>query len=149
MKTVNDILQTLIAAVTSSGIASIIIYLIQRRDNKKREEAKNDDVSTKMLLGLAHDRVLSLTERYIRRGCITLKEKTNLKYLYNPYHELGGNGDCETGYDVCQSLNVVSEDIAEDRDIELKRKEFHLIHHDVFIDKEGNDGEENTTRNNC
>lgn len=46
-----------------------------------------------MLLGLAHDRIMSLGMEYINRGYITHDEYENLRrYLFEPYEALGGNG---------------------------------------------------------
>lgn len=71
-----------VAVFASTGFWS----WVQRRSERK-------DARTKMLLGLAHDRILSLCEEYLRRGCISRAEYENLdKYLYKPYIELGGNG---------------------------------------------------------
>ena len=124
----DETIKMIITAATSSGVMSLVIYLLQKRDRKKEEETKNDTATARMLLGLAHDRSLYLTERFIRRNAITSKEKTNLKYLYGPYKELGGNGDCETGYEVCQHLKVVGENRANELDIKVRRQEFGLNH---------------------
>lgn len=118
------IVTAVISALTSSGFMSLIIYLLQRRDKKKDLEDANSSAQTRMLIGLGHDRVISLTDRYVRRGSITLKEKRNLEYLYAPYRDMGGNGDCKIGYDACQELPVVSEEAAEQADIEFRRKEY-------------------------
>lgn len=118
------IITAVISALTSSGFMSFIIYLLQRRDKKKDLEDANSSAQTRMLIGLGHDRVISLTDRYVRRGSITLKEKRNLEYLYAPYRDMGGNGDCKIGYDACQELPVVSEEVAEQADIEFRRKEY-------------------------
>ena len=77
-----------------------------------------------MLIGLGHDRVIYLTDKFVRRGSITLKEKRNLEFLYAPYRDMGGNGDCKIGYDACQQLPVVSEEAAEQADVEYRRKEY-------------------------
>ena len=46
-----------------------------------------------MLIGLAHDRIMSLGMFYIERGWITADEYENLRdYLFRPYSSLGGNG---------------------------------------------------------
>lgn len=118
------IITAVISALTSSGFMSLIIYLLQRRDKKKDLEDANSSAQTRMLIGLGHDRVISLTDRYVRRGSITLKEKRNLEYLYAPYRDMGGNGDCKIGYDACQELPVVSDEAAEQADIEFRRKEY-------------------------
>lgn len=119
----NPIIEILVTAISSSGLMSLVMYLIQRRDKKRDDEAAKDSIQNKMLLGLAHDRILQLTDSIIKRGVITSKEKTNLKYLYEPYHELGGNGDCETGYEVCTHLKVVSDATADKIDVQTKRIE--------------------------
>jgi small subunit ribosomal protein S6 len=46
-----------------------------------------------MILGLGHDAIFRVAEKYIHRGGITTDELEDLdKYLYKPYSELGGNG---------------------------------------------------------
>lgn len=61
---------------------------------QKRAERK--DVKTELLVGLAHDRIMTLGMEYIHRGSITADEYENLShYLYEPYHKLGGNGSAE------------------------------------------------------
>lgn len=113
-----------ITALTSSGVMSLVIFLIQRRDKIKEKENENNTAQSRMLLGLAHDRIVFLTDCYVRRGAITLKEKRNLRFLYEPYSELGGNGDCKIGYEACEKLDVVSEEEAQERDAMIKRKEY-------------------------
>lgn len=117
------VLTAVLAALTSSGFMSLVVYLIQRHDKKAEKEHENDSAITRMLLGLGHDKILYLTDRYVRRGVITLKEKRNLDFLYTPYVELGGNGDCKIGYDACEQLRVVSEEEAESIDQTIRRKE--------------------------
>ena len=83
------IIVALIAGATSSGLCSLIIFLIQRHDKKKGIQS----AESKMLLGLGHDRIVYLGGQYVARGSITRDEYENLHdYLYKPYEELGGNG---------------------------------------------------------
>lgn len=73
------------AVLASSGFWA---WITSRRDKK--------DAKTKMLLGLGHDRIISLSMKYIERGWITQDEYEDLnKYLYLPYREMGGNGTAE------------------------------------------------------
>ena len=113
-----------VSALTSSGFVSLVLYFLQRRDKKKEKEESMESATSKMLLGLGHDRILSITDRLVKRGSITLKEKRNLEYLWKPYNDLGGNGDCKIGYDACQKLPVVSEEAAEELDVKMKLKEY-------------------------
>lgn len=123
---VQTIITAVISALTSSGMVSLVLYFLQRRDRIKEKEESKDTAQSKMLLGLGHDRILYITDRLVRRGAITLKEKRNLQYLWGPYEALGGNGDCKIGYDACQKLQVVSEDVAEEMDATMKLKEYGL-----------------------
>ena len=122
----NPTLQTIISSLTSSGFVALVIFLITRWDKKKEAERTKDSAESRMLLGLGHDKIVYLTDKYVRRGAISLKEKRNLEFLYKPYAELGGNGDCKVGYDACQHLPVVSDDEAQHMDIETKRREYYL-----------------------
>lgn len=59
---------------------------------------KHEDKSarTRLLVGLAHDRIVQSGTYYINRGWISIDEYENLyDYLYKPYKELGGNGTAE------------------------------------------------------
>ena len=50
-------------------------------------------LQTELLIGLAHDRLVTLGLQYITRGWITQDEYENLNvYLFRPYEKLGGNG---------------------------------------------------------
>ena len=72
----------LLGMVGSTGLWSFVQWLINRKSADKD-----------LLLGLAHDRILSLCAEYIKRGSITRPEYENLsKYLYKPYIARGGNG---------------------------------------------------------
>lgn len=84
----SSVMVAAIAGLTGSGICSLIIFLIQRHDRKSEGEPDRQ-----MLMGLAHDRIYELGERYIRRGWISVDEYDNLsKYLYKPYKDLHGDG---------------------------------------------------------
>ena len=58
---------------------------------------KKDSAEKRLLIGLAHDRIIFLGNQYLQRGnWITAEEFENLNtYLYEPYHECGGNGTAE------------------------------------------------------
>lgn len=69
------------------------------------------------LMGLAHDRLVYLTDKIAKRNAITLKEKATLDAIYKPYHDgLGGNGDGQMGYEHCMNLSVIPDSLAEELD---------------------------------
>lgn len=86
----------LIALVSSTGLWS---YLASYRNKH--------DAKTRLLIGLAHDRIISLGTRYIERGYITPDEYENLNdYLYQPYTENGGNGSAKRVMEQVKALPI-------------------------------------------
>jgi hypothetical protein len=78
--------QTIITIVCSVAASSGFWALLQSKIGM-------NDAKTRMLIGLAHDRIITLGMVYIQRGYITRDEYENLRdYLYEPYRKLGGNG---------------------------------------------------------
>lgn len=77
---------SLVAAVlTSSGLWAVVA----RRADK-------GDAQRKMLVGLAHDRIVHLGMAYVDRGYVTQDEYENLNdYLYAPYEKMSGNGSAK------------------------------------------------------
>ena len=74
-----------VAVLTSSGLWA----LVSKRAEKNNAEGK-------MLVGLAHDRIIHLGMTYIQRGEVTQDEYENLNdYLYAPYEKMGGNGSAK------------------------------------------------------
>lgn len=73
------------SVMASSGFWA---FMTKRTDNK--------DASNEMLIGLGHDRIISLGMCYIERGWITQEEYENIyEYLYKPYEKMGGNGSAK------------------------------------------------------
>ena len=64
-----------------------------------------------LVVGLGQDKLIYLTEKYRKRGGITLKEQAALKSIYIPYHiKLNGNGYGELGFNYCMNdLPVISD----------------------------------------
>ena len=83
-----ELFVTIICAfLASSGFWAFIQSRINRKSN-----------STKLLLGIAHDRICYLGMHYLQRDpqYITQDEYENLHdYLYVPYEKEGGNGSAK------------------------------------------------------
>ena len=70
-----------VAVLASSGLWAVVAKRVDKVDAER-----------KMLVGLAHDRIIHLGMVYIERGYVTQDEYENLQvYLYEPYEEMGGN----------------------------------------------------------
>ena len=79
------ITSVLIALISSTGLWSYIASYRNKHDAK-----------TKLLVGLAHDRIVYLGMKYIERGHVTHDEYENLNdYLYEPYAAAGGHGSAK------------------------------------------------------
>jgi hypothetical protein len=65
------------------------------------------DAERKMLVGLAHDRIIHLGMVYVDRGYITQDEYENLNdYLYTPYEKMGGNGSAKRVMEEVRKLPI-------------------------------------------
>ena len=86
----------IVALLTSSGLWA----LVSKRADKNNAERK-------MLVGLAHDRIIHLGMVYIERGYVTQDEYENLQvYLYEPYEEMGGNGSARRVMEEVRKLPI-------------------------------------------
>ena len=84
-----SIFEIVIILLTAMLASSGMWAFLERKTNRK-------DDKVKLLLGLAHDRIVSLGMVYIDRGFITKDEYEDFHtYLYDPYKTFGGNGLAE------------------------------------------------------
>lgn len=88
------VLTMLPALIASSGFWAYI----HKKESKK-------SAGTKLLMGLAYDRISTLGMLYIHRGEITKDEYEEfVTYLYEPYREAGGNGSAVRIMDAVNQL---------------------------------------------
>jgi len=81
--TILQLITTFFAAFAAS---SGFWLFLERKTNKK-------DLGRRLLVGLAHDRIIYLCMKYIQRGWISQDEYENLyQFLISPYLEMGENG---------------------------------------------------------
>ena len=111
-----DLWRKILIAIISSVLGSsclitLIVNFVQRKAEKRAKEREDEreaerkrieqekeenNAERKMLLGLAHEKIIDLAIKYIDREFITREEYDNLnKYLYSPYKDLKGNGTVE------------------------------------------------------
>lgn len=91
----SNALSALIGA-SGASIVSLITYFVSRHDRKKEAKRSLLNDIADAVVGLDHDRITYLGQKYIDRGYITQRDYENLvDYLYKPYKKLGGNGTAE------------------------------------------------------
>lgn len=84
------------AVLGSNGLWAYLQYRRDKKDEERKKREAEESAETKMLLGLGHDRIVYLCMKYIERGWISSDEHEDLmKYLYEPYLKLKGNGTAE------------------------------------------------------
>mgnify|MGYP006970852142 FL=1 len=85
-----------VAVLTSSGLWAVVAKRVDKGDAER-----------KMLVGLAHDRIIHLGMVYVDRGYITQDEYENLNdYLYTPYDKMGGNGSAKRVMEEVRKLPI-------------------------------------------
>lgn len=84
------------SVLASSGLWAFIMKKFERNDAR-----------TRLLIGLAHDRIVTLGMRYIERGWITQDEYEDFHgYIYIPYKGLGGNGSGDRIMQAVDKLDI-------------------------------------------
>ncbi len=90
-----ELVITVICAVfASNGFWSLMEKLREKKDAKFQ-----------MILGLGHDRITHLCEKYIEQGWVSTDDYDNLyTYLYLPYKAMGGNGTAKKLMEIVEKL---------------------------------------------
>ena len=108
---IQAIVSVLTAVLASGGLWSFLSKKQEIRfeelERKRKEEAEaeeKNDVKTKLLVGLAHDRLIYLTNKYLEEGWISSENYENLTYMYEPYIQGGGNGTVKRNMEKVEKL---------------------------------------------
>lgn len=89
------------------GIVAGGLTLAYRRLSKKVKAQKDENKAMKDgLKAILHDRLYQACNYYIARGWIDTVGLTNIGYLYNSYHALGGNGTGTELYNRAKALPI-------------------------------------------
>lgn len=103
----NEGAQIAITIFSSVMVSSGFWTFIQRKSSFT-------DAKTKLLLGIAHDRLVDQGLAFIKRGWISKEEYQDFqRYLYTPYLSLGGNGLVERLMTDVQKLPIKDSTIRE------------------------------------
>ena len=98
-----ELLGSIVLAIfASGGFWAFITSLVNKRSDKK-------DANSRMILGLGHHQIKELCEKYIAQGWISSDDYEDLvKYLYEPYHKMGGNGTVKKLMQTVEKLPIRS-----------------------------------------
>lgn len=112
-------------------LKNLLDVLEELKNNDERIEKTINSISDNQknvcdaLIGIAHDKIIYMTDKITERGYITLKERATLDSIYQPYRAMGGNSHAKAGYEHVIELDVISDEKAKEMDdlIKLKRRE--------------------------
>mgnify|MGYP006872996733 CR=1 FL=1 len=104
----NTILTLCLAVVGSSGVASVVVALLQHHWAKKEKSDARIDALVTAQQVMMIDRVRYLGGRYIKDGKISVADKENIFAMYEAYKALGGNGHLKTIMDEVDRLDVTA-----------------------------------------
>lgn len=85
-----------------SGILALLTAGYRKIANKLKEQEKMKEG----ILAILHDRLYQACRFYMSQGCIDIESLKNVEYLYNSYHDLGGNGTGTELYNRVKALPI-------------------------------------------
>ena len=90
------VLATLIGVVgtfiASSGWWGYRSKKLELEYQRKMTEAAGQTMEHRAIIALLHDRLYALCKAAIRHGSISTDDLDNIKYIWEPYTAMGGNG---------------------------------------------------------
>ena len=88
------------------GVLGTAFTLLKKRVNRQVQEQFN---TTEGVRALLHDRLYQACTFYLNQGWCSIDDKKNIEYMFDPYHNLGGNGTCENLFQQLQKLPMKEE----------------------------------------
>lgn len=101
-----SILPIILAIIGSSGVASIVVAILNHHWSRKATCDKRIDALVTAQRVLMIDRIRHLGRSYINQDYISIQDKENLLAMYAAYKALGGNGHLNTIMDEVNKLDV-------------------------------------------
>ena len=98
----SSIVTIVVAIFASTGFWEFLKEWWKAKNKKK-------SVEDELLLGIAHDRIHFLCKRYLQQGYLTTDDYDNLKSIYEPYKQMGGNGSGKKLFEACEALPLREE----------------------------------------
>ena len=85
-----------------SGVLALLGAGYRKLNLKLKEQGKMKEG----ILAILHDRLYQVCRFYIHQGWIAVESMKNVEYLYDSYHDLGGNGTGTELYNRVNSLPI-------------------------------------------
>ena len=136
-------MNTIIMILTSSGGTALLIKLIDILQDKFSEKRKSEKETIQEILSkvdscncekikdlkgvkedidelredflvIMHDRIYNIFKQVSTKQTITVREKSNLDYLYERYKKRFGNHDAKNYYDLICKMKIVADEDEKD-----------------------------------
>lgn len=89
------------------GIIAVVLSAAYKRLAHKVKDDKDErEAWKKGVVSLLHDRLYQSCKYYISKNSIDVEGLDNIRYLYNSYHALGGNGTGTELYNRAKALPI-------------------------------------------
>ena len=85
-----------------AGVLALLGAGYRKLDLTLKEQGKMKEG----ILAILHDRLYQVCRFYIHQGWIDVESMKNVEYLYDSYHDLGGNGTGTELYNRVNSLPI-------------------------------------------
>lgn len=97
---------TLYQILSVIGIPSLMGAIVLSIFNYIKIKSASSRLIKEGVLAILHNRIYTLGKQYIEQGHISLEDMKDFEYLYDAYHNLGGNGTGTEIYERVKNLPI-------------------------------------------
>ena len=96
----------IVALISSSGLATIIVNVMNIRNNKKDKRNTLQIARDDIMVALAGNTQINIMERCLCNGYMTISERKYCDKLHKAYKALGGNDIVDSLWEQCLDLPI-------------------------------------------
>ncbi len=97
---------TLYQILSVIGVPSLMGAIVLSIFNYIKIKSASSRLIKEGVLAILHNRIYTLGKQYIEQGHISLEDMKDFEYLYDAYHNLGGNGTGTEIYERVKNLPI-------------------------------------------
>ncbi len=97
---------TLYQILSAIGVPSLMGAIALSIFNYIKSKSASSRLIKEGVLAILHNRIYTLGKQYIEQGHISLEDMKDFEYLYDAYHNLGGNGTGTEIYERVKNLPI-------------------------------------------
>ena len=97
---------TLYQFLSLIGIPSLFVSILLYIFNHIKYKTKEYDLIKEGVVAILHNKIYTLGKQYIEQEHISLEDMKDFEYLYDAYHNLGGNGTVTEIYERVKNLPI-------------------------------------------